>query len=351
MIDLKDIDVTFETKDRTVHAVREVNLRITRGEIYGIVGYSGAGKSTLVRTINLLQRPTSGSVLVKGEELTAMSAKELRETRKNIGMIFQHFNLMESLNVYENVAFPLKRTGISKEEEKGKVENLLELVGLSDRIYNYPSQLSGGQKQRVAIARALATDPDILLCDEATSALDPRTTRSILNLLAELREKLGLTIVLITHEMAVVKDLCDRVAVMEDGYVVESGTILNIFTNPQEQLTRDFINVAIQFEDEIEKVLNHTGLSGLGHLVRLLYVGDNVTEPFIASLVKKFNVESNILHGNIEFIQDTPVGDLLVSLNGEEADIESAIAYFESNNIRVRSMDEIIQRRLEKERV
>ena len=295
MIDLKDIDVTFETKDRTVHAVREVNLTITRGEIYGIVGYSGAGKSTLVRTINLLQRPTSGSVLVKGEELTAMSAKELRETRKNIGMIFQHFNLMESLNVYENVAFPLKRTGISKEEEKGKVENLLELVGLSDRIYNYPSQLSGGQKQRVAIARALATDPDILLCDEATSALDPRTTRSILNLLAELREKLGLTIVLITHEMAVVKDLCDRVAVMEDGYVVESGTILNIFTNPQEQLTRDFINVAIQFEDEIEKVLNHTGLSGLGHLVRLLYVGDNVTEPFIASLVKKFNVESNTL--------------------------------------------------------
>ena len=225
IIELKNITKTFIQDKKTFNAVENASVSIEKGDIFGIIGFSGAGKSTLVRTINLLGRPTSGSVIVKGKDFLSLSQKELREERKKIGMIFQHFNLLNSRNVFENVAFPLKRSGLSKEEIANKVHSLLKLVEIDEKSKNYPEQLSGGQKQRVAIARALANDPDILLCDEATSALDPTTTKSILKLLKNLKEKLGLTIVIITHQMEVIKEICDKVAVMENGRIVEQGDV------------------------------------------------------------------------------------------------------------------------------
>jgi len=223
MISLQDISVTFKAdKNKAIHAVQHVSLEVDKGDVYGIVGYSGAGKSTLVRTINLLQRPTEGKVIVSGKDMMALNDKDLRESRKKIGMIFQHFNLMRSRTIHENVAFPLKNSSLSKQEINDKVTELLSLVGLSEKAKAYPSQLSGGQKQRVAIARALANDPEVLLCDEATSALDPKTTSSILALLKELNKRLNLTIVIITHEMQVVKEICNKVAVMEDGGTIDA---------------------------------------------------------------------------------------------------------------------------------
>ena len=242
MIELTHISKDFASGGRTVHAVQDVSLSIGKGEIFGIIGFSGAGKSTLVRCINLLERPTSGSVTVDGKEMTALSARELRQARKKIGMIFQHFNLMPSCTVFGNVAYPLRGSGLSREQIADKVHRLLELVGIGDKAEAYPKQLSGGQKQRVAIARALANDPNVLLCDEATSALDPQTTKAILRLLKNLNEKLGITVVIITHEMAVVKEICDRVAVMEHGRVVEQGEVFNVFADPQQEITRSFIH-------------------------------------------------------------------------------------------------------------
>ena len=242
LIELKNISKDFGSGEKAVHAVRDVSLSIGSGEIFGIIGFSGAGKSTLVRCINLLERPSSGSVFVAGQDLTALSAKDLRAARKKIGMIFQHFNLMPSRTVAGNVAYPLKGSGLSKEDIQKKVATLLELVGIGDKADAYPSQLSGGQKQRVAIARALANDPQVLLCDEATSALDPQTTKAILHLLKHLNETLGITIVLITHEMAVVKEICDRVAVMEYGRVVEQGEVFTVFAEPKQDITKSFIH-------------------------------------------------------------------------------------------------------------
>ena len=242
MIELVGVNKTFTTKDLNVEACKDVNLRIEDGDIFGIIGFSGAGKSTLVRCINLLERPTSGQVRIDGVDITKLKETELRKIRKKIGMIFQHFNLMRSRTVYQNIAYPLKGSKLTKAQIDKKVKDLLELVGLSEKLNAYPSELSGGQKQRVAIARALANDPKVLLCDEATSALDPQTTSSILKLLKEVNQKLGITIVLITHEMAVIKEICNRVAVMELGKVVETGNILDIFSHPKAQMTMDFIN-------------------------------------------------------------------------------------------------------------
>ncbi len=242
MIELSHISKEFVSGKRTVHAVQDVSLTIDKGEIFGIIGFSGAGKSTLVRCINLLERPASGKVIVDGQDMLSLSAKELRQARKKIGMIFQHFNLMPSRTVAGNVAYPLRGSGLSKQQIAEKVQRLLDLVGIGDKAEAYPKQLSGGQKQRVAIARALANDPNVLLCDEATSALDPQTTKAILQLLKHLNETLGITVVIITHEMAVVKEICHRVAVMEHGKVVESGEVFNIFANPREDITKNFIH-------------------------------------------------------------------------------------------------------------
>ena len=343
MIKLENIDVTFKQGVKVVNAVKNVSLHVEPGDIYGIIGYSGAGKSTLVRTINLLQRPTKGNVVVNGVGLLKLKPKGLRAARKKIGMIFQHFNLMNTLSVFDNVAFPLKKSGKTKSEIEQKVLSLLELVGLEDKVNSYPRQLSGGQKQRVAIARALANDPDVLLCDEATSALDPKTTYSILELLQKVNVQLGITIVIITHEMQVVKEICNKVAVMEEGEVIEQGSVLEIFTNPERDLTKDFIDTATHINQGIETVLSHEQLLNLqegDYLVRISFVGASTGEPLITKLSTQFQVAANILFANVEIIQDTPVGTLLVGLSGEKSGIENALSYIKEQGVSVDVLEE-----------
>ena len=343
MIKLENIDVTFKQGVKVVNAVKNVSLHVEPGDIYGIIGYSGAGKSTLVRTINLLQRPTKGNVVVNGVDLLKLKPKGLRAARKKIGMIFQHFNLMNTLSVFDNVAFPLKKSGKTKSEIEQKVLSLLELVGLEDKVNSYPRQLSGGQKQRVAIARALANDPDVLLCDEATSALDPKTTYSILELLQKVNVQLGITIVIITHEMQVVKEICDKVAVMEEGEVIEQGSVLEIFTNPERDLTKDFIDTATHINQGIETVLSHEQLLNLqegDYLVKISFVGASTGEPLITKLSTQFQVAANILFANVEIIQETPVGTLLVGLSGEKSGIENALSYIKEQGVSVDVLEE-----------
>lgn len=338
MIQLEQVSVTFKTKDQQITAVEQVDLTVEKGDVFGIVGYSGAGKSTLVRTINLLQRPTSGKVIVADRDLLSLTPKELRTARKKIGMIFQHFNLMASRTIADNVAYPLKHSSLSKKELNEKVSGLLELVGLSDKHNAYPSQLSGGQKQRVAIARALANDPEVLLCDEATSALDPKTTSSILTLLKELNRKLNLTIVIITHEMQVVKEICTKVAVMEKGRVVEEGNLVQIFTQPRKPITKDFINTATHVDQGLETILSHPSLLDLQPndiLAKVSYVGATTSEPLIAHLYSQFTISTNILFGNIEILQDTPIGNLIVIFSGEKNKRDQALAYLVSKDIKV----------------
>ncbi len=338
MITLKNIDVTFKSKKRVVEAVKNVDLQVDKGDVYGIVGYSGAGKSTLVRVINLLQKPTKGSIQVNDLDMLALNAKELRQARKKIGMIFQHFNLMNARTIYDNVAFPLKRSALTKTEKKAKIDSLLELVGLTEKAESYPSQLSGGQKQRVAIARALANDPEILLCDEATSALDPKTTLSILSLLKDLNAKLGLTIVLITHEMQAVKEICNKVAVMEEGHIIESGDIVSIFSAPKRPLTRDFIRTATHIDQALANILEHRHISFLNDnqvLAELSFVGDSAGDPIISKLYSSFNVTANILYGNVEYIQEIPLGTLVVILTGSDTERHEALDYLEKEEVGV----------------
>lgn len=338
MIELKHIHKVFDTKDGNVHAVNDVSLHIEKGDIYGVIGFSGAGKSTLIRCINLLERPTSGDVIVAGQDLLKLNSAQLRECRKKIGMIFQHFNLMRSRTVFQNIAFPLKKSGLSKQEIKEKVDTLLELVELKDRGNSYPSQLSGGQKQRVAIARALANDPDILLCDEATSALDPQTTQSILALLKSLNEKMNITVVLITHEMAVVKAICNRMAIMEHGKVVEEGEIADIFTRPKEQVTKDFINTTTNMNRIYEMIENGESLVATKEnerLIRLLYSSENTKKALMSYLVQKYQVSFNIIFGNVEMLSEQPIGNLVVKLDGEKENIEKAIAYIKEQGVGV----------------
>ncbi|HFR3411382.1 TPA: methionine ABC transporter ATP-binding protein [Streptococcus suis] len=333
MIKLDNIDVTFHQKKRTIEAVKDVTIHINQGDIYGIVGYSGAGKSTLVRVINLLQVPTAGKITIdedvifEGDKVTLTPA-QLRIKRREIGMIFQHFNLMAQMTAAENVAFALKHSGLTKEEKTAKVAKLLDLVGLADRAENYPSQLSGGQKQRVAIARALANDPKILISDESTSALDPKTTKQILALLQELNEKLGLTIVMITHEMQIVKDICNRVAVMQDGQLIEEGSVLEIFSHPKQELTQDFIKTATGIDEALVKIYQQGIVQNLPEdslLVQLKYSGASTDTAIVNDLYKMYQVTSNILYGNIEILDHTPVGELVVILSGEPAQLHHAL--------------------------
>ncbi|WP_057893938.1 methionine ABC transporter ATP-binding protein [Lacticaseibacillus brantae] len=338
VVTLKQVDVEFNEAGRQVHAVDHVDLTVERGDIYGIVGYSGAGKSTLVRTINLLQRPTSGAVTVLGQDMLSLGAKELRNQRKRIGMIFQHFNLMASRTIAQNVAFPLLGTGKSKAEIQAKVDELLDLVGLSDRANAYPAQLSGGQKQRVGIARALASDPEILISDEATSALDPKTTASILDLLKSLNEKLGLTIVLITHEMEAVKQICQHVAVMDAGRIIERGDLVTIFADPKEQLTKDFIETTLQLDSALAAVVKQPTVQNLRpdqRLVRLTYLGESTDDPLIAALYRDYQVEANILFGDIQILQGTPFGNLIVVLSGEEQQLDAAFDYLKREKVTI----------------
>ena len=338
MIKLEHISKDFGVGPRQIHAVQDVSLSINMGEIFGSIGFSGAGKSTLVRCINLLERPTAGTVTVDGKELTALSPAELRQARKKIGMIFQHFNLMPSRTVFSNVAYPLRGSGLNKKEIADKVHRLLELVGIGDKAEAYPSQLSGGQKQRVAIARALANDPSVLLCDEATSALDPQTTKSILHLLKQLNETLGITVVIITHEMAVVKEICNRVAVMEHGRVVEQGDVFNVFADPQQDITRSFIHTTSNLRKIEELIAEDSPVVRLqpGELiVRLSYVQRNVSEPLISAVSQKFQVSLNIIFADIAIVQGAPIGGTVAIISGQRQQITKAIEYLIEKNVGV----------------
>ena len=338
MIRLENVSKTFTDSNKEVHAVNNVILTINDGDIFGIIGFSGAGKSTLVRCIDLLEKPTDGKVFVDDAEITALSGKELRKARKKIGMIFQHFNLMPSRTIFGNVAYPLRGSGLSKEEIKEKVHHLLELVGISEKENAFPSQLSGGQKQRVAIARALANDPNILLCDEATSALDPQTTKSILKLLQQLNQTLGITVVVITHEMAVVKEICNRVAVMDHGDVVEEGEVFHVFASPKEPLTRSFIKTTsnLQKIEELIAADSPVVATKKGELiVRLSYVEKNTSEPLISTVTQKFGIILNIVFADVEIVQNAPIGGTVAIVSGESSRIDEALQYLRDKNVGV----------------
>jgi len=338
MIRLSKIEKIYNGASGKVHAVKGIDLEVRRGEIFGVIGLSGAGKSTLVRCINMLERPTSGSVVVDGQELTALPERELREARKHIGMIFQHFNLLSSATVYDNIAFPLKLSKTPAAEIEKKVLPLLELVGLKEKRSMYPSQLSGGQKQRVGIARALASEPKVLLCDEATSALDPQTTKSILDLLKDINEKLRLTIVIITHEMQVIKEICDKVAVIEGGRIIEQGSVLDVFMNPQQATTREFISTIIS--RDLPKAYRNLSFQqeyapDCRLVLRLCFLGESADEPVICRLIRHVPVEVRIMYGNIDHIKTTTYGRLMVEINGSKDEIKRSIAFLERQDLRI----------------
>ena len=338
MIKLEGISKRFTVDGNSFSAVDNVNLEINKGEVFGIIGFSGAGKSTLVRCINLLEKPDTGKVTVNGQVLTELKEKELRLARRKISMIFQHFNLLKTLTVEQNVAFPLKGTGLSKAEIAAKVKELLELVELSEKAKAYPSELSGGQKQRVAIARALATNPEIILSDESTSALDPQTTKSILHLLKKLNAELGITIVIITHEMSVIKEICNRVAVMENGKIVEQGQVFEIFANPKTEITRKFIKSTSNLQKIDELVAENSSVTNLNAgevILRLSYLTKNVSEPLISTISRQFSINLNIIFADIEIIQGAPIGGTVAIVSGEKQNIEEAIAWLKNKNVGV----------------
>ncbi|BDH60518.1 methionine import ATP-binding protein MetN [Lysinibacillus sp. PLM2] len=324
MLEFQNITKIYKSKGKEVVGVDNVSLKVNKGDIFGIVGYSGAGKSSLLRCVNLLERPTSGKVLVNGVDLTELSSKDLRTARLKIGMIFQHFYLVSQKTVGENIAFALRAAKLPKNRIDARVDELLDMVGLTDKRDVYPGQLSGGQKQRVGIARALANNPSILLCDEATSALDPKTTLSILRLLKDINRKLGITIVLITHEMDVVKEICNRMAIMQDGRVIEEGDVYDIFASPQAPLTQEFISSVVSFEIP-PAILKDVR----GEIIKILFKGSVAGEGVIADTMQRFDVKGNFLHGTIEYIQDRPLGIFLMELQGESQAVKDAKGYME----------------------
>ena len=322
MYQLIDLSKEFKEKGNTVEAVKNVNLNIEKGKIYGIIGFSGAGKSTLVRCLNLLEVPTSGKVIFNGKNLLDMSQAELRKCRQKIGMIFQSFHLLSQRNVVDNVCYPLEIAGVKRKEAKQKALELLELVGIKEKAKSYPSQLSGGQKQRVAIARALATSPDVLLCDEATSALDPITTTAILELLKEIYQKLGVTIIIITHEMKVVEQICDNVAVMSEGVVVEQGAVKEIFVNPKAEITKKLVLNKALDASEIET-----------DFLRIVFEGQSAFEPIISSLVFECNTMVNILGANTENVGGKAYGQMLIELPKEPLVVKKIKDYLDSKSV------------------
>ncbi len=322
MYRLENLSKEFKEKDNTVAAVKDVSLNIEKGKIYGIIGFSGAGKSTLVRCLNLLEVPTSGKVIFNGKNLLEVSEKELRKYRQKIGMIFQSFNLLSQRNVLDNVCYPLEIAGVKRKDARIKALELLDMVGIKDKAKSYPSQLSGGQKQRVAIARALATDPDVLLCDEATSALDPITTTAILDLLKSINQKLGVTIVIITHEMKVVQQICHQVAVMSEGRVVEQGNVSEIFVNPKSEITKKLVlNKSLSASDVGRK------------FIRIVFEGQSAFEPVVSSLTLECNEMVNILGANTENIGGKAYGQMLIELPDNPISVDKIKKYLDSKEI------------------
>lgn len=333
MIELRNVSKIFKTKESEVKALDDVSLKIEDGDIYGIIGFSGAGKSTLIRTINALEVPTSGQVLVDDEDINALRKSELRKKRKKIGMIFQQFNLLETKTVYENIALPLVLNHVPKEQIKRKVEEVLEYVELTDKRDIYPSKLSGGQKQRVGIARALATEPSILLSDESTSALDPKTTKAILKLLKKINRELKITIVLITHEMNVIQSICNHVAVMENGRIVERGEVLEVFSEPKQEITRNFVKTVIN--DSVPELLVESIKSEKKNnkLLKLKFLDSDSTESVLSGVNKNYDVETNILFANISEIQERVLGIIIVQIVGSVEAITGAQQYFTKHSV------------------
>lgn len=338
MIELRNVTKAFSNSGKQFNAVDDVSLTIPDGEIFGIIGFSGAGKSTLVRCINMLERPTGGSVILNGVDLTTLSEKELRKERKKIGMIFQHFNLFPSRTIIENVIFPIKHSGMKRSEQLKKAHELLELVGIDDKADAYPSELSGGQKQRAAIARALTGNPDILLCDEATSALDPQTTSEVLKLLKKLNAELGITIVLITHQMNVVREICTRAAVMERGRVVEENDVFSIFANPQQAISKAFVETTSnlsRIHQLIEEKSPLTQLKPGQYILRFKYLEKSACDALVSYISREYDLNLNIIFGNIEIIGGNPIGGLVVIADGEKKNIEAAVSYLSGINVSV----------------
>lgn len=334
MIELKNIYKTFKKKDAEVQALKNISLKVEKGDIFGVIGFSGAGKSTLIRLVNLLERPTSGEVIVNGDSLLALTDKQLRTAKKQIGMVFQHFHLLESKSVFDNIAIPLILQKRKKGEIRKRVIELLDFVGLADKEKAYPSELSGGQKQRVGIARALATNPSVLLCDEATSALDPQTTMSILQLLKKINQEYNITIMIITHEMAVIQEICNKVAVMEQGEIIEQGNVLQVFSKPSHPTTRSFVKTIVQKDLPISMKgkLNHTSGS---KIIRLEFLGSEMTQSFLYELVNRFEVKPGILFANMVEIQENIVSTMTISLTGEEEQLVLAYLYLKELGIQV----------------
>ncbi|WP_432405247.1 methionine ABC transporter ATP-binding protein [Wukongibacter sp. M2B1] len=325
MIKLNNLTKIYKKNTDEVVALKNINLQVNKGSIHGIIGLSGAGKSSLIRCVNRLEEPTSGEVWINGVNLTTLNSKELRNARKRIGMIFQGFNLLLSKTVFDNIAFPLRLAKMSEAEIKKKVISLLELVELSDKANVYPSQLSGGQKQRVGIARALANEPDVLLCDEATSALDPKTTKQILTLLRDINKSIGITMVVVTHEMDVIKEICNYVTILEGGKVIESGNTVDIFSKPGNEITKHFVESNNYLPKEFIK----------GMTLNLSFTKGSANEPIISSLIRKFNIDVNILSGQIEYVQNQPLGKLTIGINSISNSLDDIVSYLESNNVKV----------------
>lgn len=332
MIIFENIKKTYIKNKQQVHALNDINLTVDTGDIYGLIGWSGAGKSSLIRLVNQLEKPTSGIVKVDGVDLNKLDVKAQRAHKKKIGMIFQHFNLLESKTVAQNIAIPLVLQGLNKEEIERRVEAMLSYVDLSGKKASYPSQLSGGQKQRVGIARALITEPSILLCDEATSALDPQTTLSILKLLKQINSERNITILLVTHEMEVISSICNKVAVMEKGQVIEQGSVLDIFSAPQQETTKKFVSTVINAEIP-EAVLD--SLTEQGNIFRLEFLGDSAREPVVNELILKQLVEINILFANMREIGGVVLGSMFIQMNGTETDVDKAVAFLQEKGVKV----------------
>ncbi|CAG7635166.1 methionine ABC transporter ATP-binding protein [Paenibacillus allorhizosphaerae] len=333
MIELQHIVKDYQSGNHKVTALNDINLSVNKGEVFGIIGHSGAGKSTLIRTINLLERPSSGRVFIDGVNMTELASRKLQEERRTIGMIFQHFNLLSSATVADNIAFPLRLAKRSKETVERRVAELIGLVGLDGHENKYPAQLSGGQKQRVGIARALATNPKVLLCDEATSALDPQTTNAILALLLRINRELNITIVLITHEMQVIRSICDRVAVIDGGKIVETGPVSQVFLKPQHPTTREFVEQVSGAVDKGLPLMEEAGEPQT--LIRITFIGEQTYEPALYETMRDTNVPFVILQGTVSRLKNTPYGQLVLELHGAQRDTEQAIERLRSRGLDV----------------
>lgn len=340
MIEFRHVSKVFESKEGTIEALKDIQLTVKKGDIFGVIGYSGAGKSTLIRTVNLLEYPTSGDILVNGRKLTELTRRELRLAQKNIGMIFQHFNLLNSKSVFDNVAMPLVLSKKKKKEMEERVYEILRFVGLEEKAHHYPNELSGGQKQRVGIARALVTNPTILLCDEATSALDPQTTTSILNLLKRINEEFNITILLITHEMEVIKEVCNRVAVMEEGRVIEIGSVFDIFAQPKTDTARNFVKSVVR--DDIPLSVKSLLKQNMKErkILKIDFLGVSSGQPVVSRTAKNFNVDINILFATITELQGNPYGHFIVELVGKENELERAIQFLYAQDVIVQEVME-----------